>query len=492
MKYYPVIGLEVHIELNTDSKMFCDCPNEINPVPNTNICPACAGHPGTLPLTNEAAVLKTIKTGLSLNCEFPIISKFDRKNYFYPDLPNGYQTSQYDQPLCLGGFLTINKEKIRIRRIHLEEDAGKLTHFETSSEVDFNRAGVPLMELVTEPDIRTAKNARLFLEELRLILQYIGVSEADMEKGQLRADANISIASLEDNEEFSENKMGAKVEIKNLNSFKAIERSLDYEINRQTELLKLNKKIIQETRGWDEELEETYSQREKGDANDYRYFPESNLPPINLKAINIQALKGQIPELPNDRRKRMKKEYGLSNEEVNFFVINRDLGDYYEKATSELENWFKEADLKQGIAKDELFKALKILANYTISDLQGLLMGESVKSEKFLITPENFAELILLLYKKEISSKVAKIVLKEMFNGGDPSNIIKEKNLVEIKEESEIIQIVEDVIKENSKAVEDYKQGKEASFNFLIGQVMAKSKGRANLDAVKKIIKDKM
>ncbi len=488
--YKPTIGLEIHIEINTASKMFCSCFNDSEVgEPNRNICPVCSGQPGSLPVTNEKAIEKIIKTGLALSCDVPRFSKFDRKKYFYPDLPKGYQISQYDQPFCLNGHLEVGEREIKIERIHLEEDAGKLIHPKNSgySLVDFNRAGAPLMELVTKPDIHSAKEAKSFLEELQLTLRYLGVSNADMEKGELRADANISL-SLE-----NENKLGTKVEIKNLNSFRAIEKAINYEIERQTNVLNKKGKIIQKTMGWDQDKEETFIQRSKEEAFDYRYFPEPDIPifDIDKSVFDLEKIKSSIQELPNERKKRFEMEYGLSEKEINFLVYEKKLGDYYEEVVSELNNWIKEIDIKNEINREEFLKLSKIAANYLLSDLWGYLKNSSDK--EISITPENFAEFISLIYKNKISSKIAKTVLKEMFeSGNDPSNIIKEKDLSELSDESEIEGIIEDIISLNQKAVDDFKKGKESSFQFLIGQVMSKTKGKANPSIVGKILKEKL
>ena len=476
MDYKPTIGLEIHIELKTKTKMFCGCLN--NPDerrPNTNVCPICMGHPGTLPVINEEAVRKVIKTGLALGCRIPEFSKFDRKNYFYPDLPKGYQISQYDKPLCIGGFLELAGKKIRITRVHLEEDTGSLIHPSGAeySLVNFNRAGVPLMELVTEPDITSAKEAKDFAQDLHLILHYLDVSDADMEKGQMRVEVNISISG--------DKKLGTKVEIKNLNSFRAVERGIDYEIKRQTELLKSGKKIIQETRGWDDVSGITVSQRKKEEAHDYRYFPEPDLPPLRHTERFIGEVRAEIPELPQKRRERLKGEYQIDENAVEIFVYNKNLGEYFEKVISEL---------PPDLAREKLLKLIKLSSNYLITDLQGLLKGESVASTKFSITPENFAEFITLIEGGQISSKIAKMVLSEMFkNGADPSNIIEEKGLGQISDEKEIEQILEEVITQNPKVVEDYKSGKENAFQYLVGQIMAKTKGKAEPQLVNKLLK---
>jgi len=474
--YKTIVGLEVHVELNTKSKMFCSCKNDPNEHhPNVNICPTCTAQPGSLPVINKEAVRKVIKTGLALDCQIPEFSKFDRKNYFYPDLPKGYQISQYDKPLCLGGFLGLGTKKIRITRVHLEEDTGSLVHPSDAkySLVNFNRAGVPLMELVTEPDITSGREAKDFAQELHLILHYLDVSDADMEKGQMRVEVNISVSA--------DKKLGTKVEIKNLNSFKAVERGINYEIQRQTEVLERGEKVTQETRGWDDMKGETFSQREKEEAHDYRYFPEPDLPPIHFAKKEIDEIRAEIPELPQERRERLAREYGLAERNIEIFVYNKDLGEYFEKVVSEFGS---------NLPKEKLFKLIKLAANYLISDLQGLLKVNPVANNRFLITPENFAEFITLIQEDTISSKIAKQVLAEMFkNGADPSQIIEEKGLVQITDEAEIEKIIKEVISKNPKAVKDYELGKANAFQYLIGQIMAQTKGKANPQLVRDILR---
>jgi len=504
----PTIGLEIHVELNTKSKMFCDCPNDSDEKkPNINVCPTCMGHPGTLPVINGEAIKKVIKTGLALNCKIAKESKFDRKNYFYPDLPKGYQISQYDMPLCEKGYLEVGnlsassgQRNIRIRRIHLEEDTGRLLHlFEHEgsqsrrpekanySLVDFNRAGVPLMELVTEPDIKSGKEAKKFAEELQLILRYLGVSFADMEKGEMRVEVNISL-SAEGGAPSA--KLGTKVEIKNLNSFRVVEKAIDFEIKRQTELLEKGEKIIQETRGWHDKKEITFSQREKEEAHDYRYFPEPDLPVMRFNEPFINEIKGQLPEMPQFRKNRFVYEYGLDEKSAEFFTQNKDLGEYYEKVVSEFKNWIRETENKERFSEKEETSLNKLASNYLITDIQGLLGNNVFIEGQFKINPENFAEFIKMLYKNEISSKIAKIVLKEMFEtGADPSHIIDDKGISQIGDETEIENIIKEVILKNPKAVEDYKKGKLESFQFLIGKVMAESKGRANPDKTRELLK---
>ena len=474
--YKPTIGLEVHVELNTKSKMFCSCENDADESrPNVNICPVCMGHPGTLPVINGEAVRKVIKTGLALNCEITEHSRFDRKNYFYPDLPKGYQISQYDLPFCEDGFLEIDNKRIKIKRIHLEEYTGRSIHPEGTdySLVDFNRAGVPLMELVTEPDLDSGKEAKLFGQEFQLILRYLGVSEAGMEKGQMRVEVNISLSESK--------KLGTKVEIKNLNSFRSVEKAIDFEINRQKELLESGQRIIQETRGWHDLKEITFSQREKEKSHDYRYFPEPDLPPLSLAPELIQSIKSEIPELPKHYRERFIREYELTKEDAEFFVQRKDMGGYLEKIISEF---------GERIPKNDLAQLIKSAVNYLTTDLQGLLRGASIKGKEFLITPENFSEFILLIYKKKISSKTAKTVLAEMFqSGADPHHIIEDKNLNQIDSESEIEDIIKTVISENQEAVADFQKGKTNSFQYLIGKAMAKSSGKADPALAAKILK---
>ena len=460
--------------------MFCSCKNDPDEKrPNFNICPVCTAQPGALPVANEEAIKKVIKTGLALNCKIAEESKFDRKNYFYPDLPKGYQISQYDMPLCSGGYLEVEGKKVRITRIHLEEDTGSLLHPDGAdySLVNLNRAGVPLMELVTEPDITSGKQAREFAQELQLILKYLGVSDADMEKGLMRVEVNISVSKTK--------KLGRKVEIKNLNSFKVVEKAVDFEIKRQTELLEEGKEVVQETRGWHDKKEITFSQRKKEEAHDYRYFPEPDLPPLHFTPDYIEGIKAELPELPEQKRERFKKEYGLDNAAVEIFVTNKDLGEYFEKVVSEFEEWTPEQE------KGEAHKKVsKLAANYIISDIKGLLGDKIFIETDFKITPENFAEFIKMIYKNEISSKVAKMVLTDMFNtGSDPSSIVDENKLRQMTDDSELEKIIKEIIKNNPKPVQDYKSGKQNAMQFLAGQVMAKTRGTAKPDKVQELLK---
>ncbi len=528
MPYKPTIGLEVHAELKTQSKMFCSCKNDPDEKrPNVNICEVCTAQPGTLPVANEEAIKKVIKTGLALNCKVATESKFDRKNYFYPDLPKGYQISQYDTPLCFDGFLEIHQnksqipnsksqinsndqnskfKKIRITRIHLEEDTGSLVHPDGTdySLVNLNRAGVPLMELVTEPDITSGQEAKKFAEELQLIFRYLGVSDADMEKGLMRVEVNISLSKSQITNSKSQTnpkfkiqntKLGTKVEIKNLNSFKAVEKSIEYEIKRQTELLENGEKVAQETRGWHDKKGITFSQREKEEAHDYRYFPEPDLPPLRFAKgraspapkgqggpplFYIEDIQSEIPELPAQKRARFSGEYGLDEKQIEIFVINKDLSEYYEKVASEFQAWIGE----------ENKKVCKLVANYLISDVQGLLGVQNFIEAEFKITPENFAEFIKMIYKNEISSKVAKMVLVEMFNTGvDPSTTVEENNWGQMQDSGELEKVIKDVMAKNPKAVADYKSGNKNALQFLSGQVMAATRGTANPQNVQEILK---
>jgi len=476
MSYQPAIGLEIHVELKTKSKMFCSCLNDPDEKqPNVNICPVCTAQPGTLPVINEEALRKVIKTGLALNCQISKHSQFDRKNYFYPDLPKGYQISQLYRPLCKNGYLEIGGKKVRIREIHLEEDTGKLIHPEGAdySLVDFNRAGIPLMELVTEPDLASAQEARAFAQELHLIMHYLDVSDADMEKGQMRVEVNISLSSG--------SKLGTKVEIKNLNSFRSVERGVNFEIERQEKLLRAGKKVIQETRGWHDVKEITFSQRAKEEAHDYRYFPEPDLPPLHLAKILVDGIRAEMPELPQKRRARLRREYGIEENNVEILIYHKDLGEYFEKIISEF---------PARLAPEKLLRRVKLAANYLISDLQGLLKGSSIKDKNFLISPDNFADFIGLIERGDISSKIAKVVLEEMLkSGADPSHIIREKGLAQITNEKEIEQAVQEVIAKNPKAIEDYKNGKQNALQFLIGQAMAQTRGKADPAILTKIIR---
>lgn len=464
--YKIAIGLEIHVQLKTKSKMFCGCANKSDDaLPNSLICPICMGFPGVLPVANQQAILWTIKTALALNCEIAKITKFDRKHYFYPDLPKNYQISQYDMPIAKNGWLEINGKKIGIRRVHLEEDAAKLVHKDGYSLVDFNRSGTPLVEIVTAPDISMPSEAKQFLKELRTVLRYLEVSDADMEKGHLRCDANISLSA--------DSGLGTPVEIKNMNSFKMVERALAYEINRQAELLKKGKKIIRETRGWIDKKGVTVSQRAKEEAPDYRYFPEPDLPPFKFDERTIAQIKKNLPELPNKKRKRFIKEYHLGEKEVNVLV-----GDWH------LANYFEEVAKKA---------SPKRVANWIIVELLARLSEEKKTITECLIKPSDFAIFINQIEEEKISGPLAKEVFNKMWQTGkNPIEIINQEGFKLLTDEAELVKIVNEVISENSKAVSDFQKGKTGALQFLVGQVMRRTKGQGDPGKINKLLIDKL
>ena len=493
MKYIPTIGLEIHSELKTKTKMFCSCLNKpLEREPNVNVCPICMGHPGTLPVPNADAIKKVIRVGAALNCKIAEFSKFDRKNYFYPDLPKGYQISQYDKPFCEGGYLEISKDKkVRITRIHLEEDAGKLAHPKGAdySLVDFNRAGVPLMELVTEPDIHSGEDASKFATELQLILKYVGASDADMEKGQMRVEVNVSIAP-----EGAE-KLGTKTEMKNLNSFKAVERAIAYEIKRQEGVLEGGEKVVQETRGWDDANQRTFSQRIKEEAHDYRYFPEPDIPPINLSegaAFEVAKIISSVPELPAQKRERFASEYGIDERLLEIFIYEPDLADYYEKAVSELIYW-EESQGHKDEKDDRRSRLIALCANYLTTDVRKLLLDTNTDVADMKMSPENFAEFIILIHTGKLSSRAAKDLLPDMIStGADPSHLVEERGLSQVSDTGELEGIAEKIISDNAGIVERYKAGNENLLQFLVGQVMKETKGKANPQVAGEVLKKKI
>lgn len=482
-KYLPTIGLEIHAELRTKTKMFCDCPNSPDDKQNINVCPVCLGHPGTLPVINKKAIESMVKIGLAIDGEINDNFKFDRKNYFYPDLPKGYQISQFDMPIVKGGTLDVSallgKNKIvKINRVHLEEDAAKLMHATDKgvevSLVDYNRGGAPLMELVSEPDMHSAEEAVAFAKELQLILRYLGVSDADLERGQMRFDANVSVSAGKE--------LGTRAEIKNLNSFGALESAVNYEIQRQTEILEEGGKINQETRGWDDAKKMTVSQRSKEESHDYRYFPEPDLPPLTKDGFEIERLKLEIPELPNAKRKRFSEQFSLSLEQMSVLIQDREMSNYFEQAVSELEaDEQKKANLEK----------VKLILNYLTSDVKGALMVKGIGLNQSKLTAENLADLIDMIFKKEISSRVAKDLIVRMIDtGSDPREIVKNEGLGQISDEAGLNELVAKIIKENPKPAEDYKNGKEQAIMFLIGKAMAALKGRSNPEVLKKLFKE--
>jgi aspartyl-tRNA(Asn)/glutamyl-tRNA(Gln) amidotransferase subunit B len=473
--YQPIIGLEIHAELKTKSKMFCACANDLDEkIPNMNVCPICLAHPGTLPTINEEAVKNVLQFGIAIGGAISKKSHFDRKSYFYPDLPKGYQISQYDAPFVEGGML----EGVHIKRVHLEEDTGSLSHPEGSGAnytlVNFNRAGVPLMELVTEPDVKNGEQALRFAKELQRILRCLHVSDADMEKGQMRVEVNISLMKEGDKE------WGTKVEIKNLNSFRAVAGSIDYEIKRQSELLEKGEKIIQETRGWNDQKNITVSQRSKESAHDYRYFPEPDLPELTFTDEYIDEIKSSLPELPDQKRKRFAIEYNLSVIQIEDLLDNVDGASYFENAVSELKTKIDPPNIQ-------------LLFNYLTSDLRGILKMQNKTIKESDIVPEHFAHLIFLIQNGTLSSRIAKDLLLNMEKtGSDPETLIKEQGIQFVGDESSLLPIVEEIISKNGKAVEDYKKGKQNAIAFLVGQGMAKMKGQADPERLRKLFIKKL
>lgn len=485
--YIPTIGLEIHVELKTESKMFCASRNGMGgeTEPNVNICPVCTGQPGTLPVPNRKAIEFVQMAGLALNCTLRKESKFDRKNYFYPDLPKGYQISQYDQPLCERGFLEVDGKKVGITRIHLEEDTGKLLHPAGAkySLVDFNRAGVPLMELVTEPDIESASEARAFCQKLQQIFRYLEISDADMEKGHMRCEVNISL-----HKEGEDRLSGTKVEVKNINSFRFVEKAVEYEIQRQTEILEKGEKIVQETRGFDSSRNITLSQRKKESAHDYRYFPEPDIPPLVFTDDYVENLRRKLPELPEAKSQRLIAEYNISKENTEVLAGDKDLAQYFEEAVSELKSMKDSGEMS---ASEE--KCVKLAANYIVSELQKHLAKYNQTIREVKITAENYAELIGFVADEKINSSAAQVVLEEMYRtGGDPSQIIESRGLSQVSDTGELEKSVDEVISRNAKSVEDYKNGKQNALQFLMGQVMAATKGKANPKVVMEILRGKL
>ena len=470
-KYKTTIGLEIHAELKTKSKMFCDCKNDPDKKsPNVNVCPVCLAHPGVLPTINRQAVEFVVKLGLALGGKIPEHSKFDRKSYFYPDLPKGYQISQYDEPLVSGGILN----GVHLTRIHLEEDTGRLQHSlpagrqgsKNSSLVDFNRAGVPLMELVTEPDIKSADEALAFAKELQLTLRYLGISDADMEKGQMRVEANVSVSKGSE--------LGTKVEVKNLNSFQSVKGAIEYEVKRHIEALEKGEKIVQATAGWDTVKGVTYIQRIKENAHDYRYMPEPDLPPLEITADVLERLKRDIPELPSEKRVRFVKEYGLSETQANTLSFDRDIAEFYEETMSEKEK-----------------ASAELVFNYLTSDFLGLVNAAQITPKESKITPAKFADLLDLVEEGTLNSRKAKDVLKEMWETGlDPHDI--KDSVSQITDTSALKETVIKIIEANPKAVEDYKKGKGNSLQFLIGKAMAELKGRGDPELLRKIFEENL
>jgi len=500
-KYDVIIGLEIHTELKTKSKMFCSCANLANgATPNTNVCPICLGHPGTLPKTNHQALEYGLLLGSALNCRFNSLSKFDRKNYFYPDLPKGYQISQYDLPIAYGGYLTIGSNRdIGIIRIHLEEDTGKLTHDRGGhSLVDFNRAGTPLIEMVTEPVIKNAKEAKKFCQRFQQILRYLGVSDANMEKGQMRCEANVSL-QVKDRWQYDDKQIKAigdyelnnKVEVKNINSFRSLEKAINYEVERQTDLLKKGQKIKAETRGWNDVSNKTVSQRLKETAADYRYFPEPDIPPFTISQELIDQALSRQEELPQAKTERFRNEYGLNEYDAEVLTADKYLATYAEEVFSELMAWI-EADGDNWQRRET--ELIKLATNWLNSELLKHLNLNRQNIRSVKITPENFAELVALLAQNKINSSAGQIILNQMYQiGGDPSDIMTRLNLEQMDSEEELKKIATKVLADNPSQAKEYKSGKTALLQFFIGKIMAATNGKANPksipDVIEKIVK---
>ena len=473
--YEVVIGLEVHCELSTKTKIFCSCSTEFGGEPNTHCCPICMAMPGTLPVLNEKVVEYAVKAGLATNCKIEKNSKNDRKNYFYPDNPKSYQISQYDKPLCYDGYVTIEDEKgtekkIRIERIHIEEDAGKLNHDEygRGSFVDLNRAGVPLIEVVSKPDLRSAYEVESYMKKLKSIFEYIEISDCKMQEGSLRADVNVSIRKKGSSE------LGTRTEMKNMNSFKSIVRAIDYEIDRQIEVVEDGGEIVQETLRWDDISGRTFSMRDKEDAQDYRYFPEPDLVAIRLSDEYVDNIRKELPELPESRKKRYVEEIGLSEKAANFVTSSKYYSNMFEKAS-------------------EISNNPKAVSNWLMSDIARIMNEKELEPDAIPFNAENLAELIVLIDKGTISNSIGKKVLEELFeNPKEPSKIIEEKGWVQISDEGAIKEVVLKVLENNPQSVADYKAGKDKALGYLVGQAMKETRGKANPQMLNKMFMEEL
>ncbi len=469
-KYEPVIGLEVHAQLLTETKLFCSCSTKFGNSPNSNICPICLGHPGVLPVLNKKAVEFAVMMGISTNCKINRHSIFARKNYFYPDLPKGYQISQYEEPLCENGFITITgkdgtEKNIRIKRIHLEEDAGKSIHNKYDSTlIDVNRCGVPLIEIVTEPDISSPEEAYLYLMKIKQIVLYLEICDGNMEEGSLRCDANISVRLK------GESKLGTKTEIKNMNSFRNVERALDYEIERQINSLEDGEEIIQQTLLWNADTDQAYPMRTKEEEHDYRYFPDPDLTPLFINDEWYNEIKNSIPELPDIRLKRFIDFYSLPQYDAEILTQDKSIADYYEM-----------------VAKNS--KEYKLVSNWIMVDVMSVLNSKNITIKEFTVKPEYLSKLINLISDNVISNKIAKEVFQIMLeNNQDPDVIVKEKNLIQISDEKVIIEIVNRVMESNPDQLNEYLSGKDKVVGFFVGQIMKLTKGKANPQLVNKIL----
>ncbi len=470
-KYEAIIGLEVHAQLLTETKAFCGCSTKFGNDPNSNVCPVCLGHPGVLPVLNKKVVEFTVLMGLATNCRINTHSVFARKNYFYPDLPKGYQISQYEEPICENGFIEIVtknnlSKKIGITRIHMEEDAGKSIHNQGATTlVDLNRCGVPLIEIVSEPDIRSAEEAYLYLTKIKQIVQYLGICDGNMEEGSLRCDANISVR-LKGEKEF-----GTKTEIKNMNSFRNVERAIDFEINWQIDLLEDGEKIVQQTLLWDADANEAYPMRSKEEAHDYRYFPDPDLLPVIVNDKWKNEILSSLPELPDVKLKRFISDFSLPAYDAEILTQTKQLADFYEEVISVTDDY-------------------KTASNWVISEVLAVVNEKKINISEFPVTPVNLGKLINLITSGTISGKIAKEIFPVMLEANqDPEKIVKEKNLVQISDSTEIESIVKKIIETNQEQVKEYQAGKEKVFGYFVGQVMKETKGKANPKLVNEILK---
>jgi len=478
VEFEPVIGLEIHAELQTRSKMFCACPvvESTTAEPNRYVCPVCAGMPGTLPVPNQRAIEWTILTGLALNCEIAEYSLFYRKNYFYPDLPSEYQRSMYDYPLCLNGYLEIDTpegtKRVRIRRVHIEEDTGKLLHVGGATLVDFNRAGVPLMEIVTEPDMHSVEEVKAFAIALRTLLRYLRVNSGDMEKGVIRFEANVSVRPK------GETRLGTRTEIKNLNSFRALVRAVEYEIRRQIEIVRAGGQVEQETMGWDEARGVTVPQRGKEHAHDYRYFPEPDIPPLAISREWVERIRAMLPELPRARRERFEREYGLTRYEADLLTEDHAVADYFEEAVRHA---------RQGDPPLEP----RTLATWITGELFRLMNEAGVEIGDVRVPPTALVDLIRMVQRGEINLNTGKMVLREAFETGEaPRRIVEARGLTQIRDVEALRAIVLRVIEENPREVESYLRGKEGVLKWFVGQVMRATRGQADPQRVNELVRE--
>ena len=506
MRLETIIGLEFHVQLKTKSKMFCACLNDSNAdEPNKNVCPICLGHPGTLPVVNAEAVNMAMRAALAVNCKINAFTKFDRKNYFYPDLPKGYQISQFDKPLAEHGWLAINfgardglaarldddkqMKRIGIVRLHMEEDSAKSIHTPEASLIDFNRGGTPLIEIVTGPNMASPQEAKTFGQELQLIMRYLDISDANMEKGELRCDANISLRPEGDQNLYP------KTEIKNINSFRALERALAFEIERQTVLWQEGKPpTTQETRGWNDGKQETFSQRSKEEAHDYRYFPEPDLPPLTFTEKQIEQTRALLHELPQAKRQRFMAMYGFSGDETKILTETRELAGYAEQVISELKNWLATVDTsgtEEEIWERNKKKVVKLTAGWLVNKFLPLLAEKNIPLMANKVTPENFAEFITLVYQNKINSAAAQIILNEMIvSGADPSHVMDDKDLGQMGADDDLGAVIKKVIAENTNQAVEYRAGKEPLIKYFIGAVMKETKGKADPKVAEDLLRE--